>query len=80
MLGIYHFFIRRVKFRSRLRALLALSALAPSSLAEEVMAGEKEKQGWCALGDGLNSLTDLRRYVSLAALLRRVMGDGCCVR
>ncbi|CAM9342286.1 unnamed protein product, partial [Laminaria digitata] len=55
----------RVKFRSRLRALLALSALAPSTLVAEVLAGTKDgdKDGWKGQGEGLSSLSDLRRNV-----------------
>lgn len=55
----------RVKFRARLRALLALSALAPPTLVAEVIAGDKDKDGWEAAtqGGGLSSLSDLRRCV-----------------
>ena len=56
------FFMSRVKFRARLRALLALSALAPPTLVAEVMAGAGDKDGWEAhQGGGLSSLSDLRR-------------------
>lgn len=51
----------RVKFRARLRALLAVSALAPPTLVAEVMASDKD--GWEGLGEGLSSLSDLRRFV-----------------
>ncbi|CAN0550436.1 unnamed protein product [Ectocarpus sp. 12 AP-2014] len=53
----------RVKFRARLRALLTLSALAPPTLVAEVMASEKEKEGWDAQGEGLSSLSDFRRNI-----------------
>ncbi|CAN0368930.1 unnamed protein product, partial [Ectocarpus sp. 12 AP-2014] len=53
----------RVKFRARLRALLALSALAPPTLVAEVMASDKEKEGWDAQGEGLSSLSDFRRNI-----------------
>lgn len=61
--AIWHCFLFRVKFRSRLRALLTLSALAPSSLVAEVLASDKEKDEWCGQGEGLTSLADLRRFV-----------------
>eukprot|EP00752_Nemacystus_decipiens_P005910 g5342.t1 len=57
----------RIKFRARLRALLALSALAPPTLVAEVMAGDKD--GWEAQGGGLSSLSDLRRNVAYMAEL-----------
>ncbi|CAM9113704.1 unnamed protein product [Scytosiphon promiscuus] len=51
----------RMKFRARLRALLALSALAPPTLVAEVMASDRD--GWDAQAEGLSSLSDLRRNV-----------------
>lgn len=50
-----------MKFRARLRSLLALSALAPSTLIAEVMATGKDD--WAEQGQGLSSLSDLRRFV-----------------
>ncbi|CAM9795603.1 unnamed protein product [Ascophyllum nodosum] len=53
----------RVKFRARLRALLALSALAPSTLVAEVIASDKDSSLMADDEAGLSSLSDLRRNV-----------------
>lgn len=70
----------RVKFRARLRALLALSALAPPTLVAEVVASDKD--GWEAQGQGkgLSLLSDLRRCVRDCTTLDSRLWRGACRR